>query len=122
MAAAEFYARWRTGWLFLVALSGFCAVWIGWNVLPWLPHFDGPGFPRLTLMLSVEASIAASIILAVQEKQDAVQRQQARYMLHIMEALHEKILGRMAPNFDSGVSHCAAEANQTDQEAKYKMG
>lgn len=122
MAATEAYARWRTGRLFLIALCGFCAVWIVWNLLPWLPHFDDPGFSRLTLVLSVEASIAASIILAVQEKQDAVQRRQALYMLHIMEALHAKILGRMAPNSVDGANAELARSVQQQKDCESSMG
>lgn len=58
---------------FLVILSLFCILWIGWNTL--MPHevrFDDAalGFTALTLMLSLQASYAAPLILLAQNRQD----------------------------------------------------
>ncbi|WAA67344.1 DUF1003 domain-containing protein [Microbacterium oxydans] len=58
---------------FLVILSLFCVVWILWNTL--MPHdlrFDDAalGFTALTLMLSLQASYAAPLILLAQNRQD----------------------------------------------------
>lgn len=61
-----------TPW-FLLILSLFCAVWITWNVLaPPAWRFDSAalGFTALTLMLSVQASYAAPLILLAQNRQD----------------------------------------------------
>jgi len=58
---------------FLVILTMFCAAWIIWNTL--MPHsvrFDDAalGFTALTLMLSLQASYAAPLILLAQNRQD----------------------------------------------------
>src|SRR5690554_690793 len=61
-----------TPW-FLLMLTFFCAIWITWNVLaPQAWRFDSAalGFTALTLMLSVQASYAAPLILLAQNRQD----------------------------------------------------
>ena len=58
---------------FLVILSLFCVVWIVWNTLmPDELRFDDAalGFTALTLMLSLQASYAAPLILLAQNRQD----------------------------------------------------
>ena len=58
---------------FLVILSLFCILWIGWNTLmPRHLRFDDAalGFTALTLMLSLQASYAAPLILLAQNRQD----------------------------------------------------
>lgn len=58
---------------FLVILSLFCILWIGWNTLmPEGIRFDDAalGFTALTLMLSLQASYAAPLILLAQNRQD----------------------------------------------------
>ncbi|MCB7136642.1 DUF1003 domain-containing protein [Cellulosimicrobium marinum] len=58
---------------FLIYLTIFCALWIAWN--SWGPEglrFDSAefGFTALTLMLSLQASYAAPLILLAQNRQD----------------------------------------------------
>jgi len=58
---------------FLVILTLFCVAWIGWNTLmPRHLRFDDAalGFTALTLMLSLQASYAAPLILLAQNRQD----------------------------------------------------
>jgi uncharacterized membrane protein len=58
---------------FLVLLSLFCVLWILWNTLtPEEWRFDAAanGFTALTLMLSLQASYAAPLILLAQNRQD----------------------------------------------------
>ncbi|CAN7377958.1 DUF1003 domain-containing protein [Microbacterium maritypicum] len=58
---------------FLLILSLFCVVWIVWNTLmPDELRFDDAalGFTALTLMLSLQASYAAPLILLAQNRQD----------------------------------------------------
>lgn len=58
---------------FLVILTVFCAAWIVWNTLmPDAVRFDDAalGFTALTLMLSLQASYAAPLILLAQNRQD----------------------------------------------------
>lgn len=58
---------------FLLILTLFCVAWIGWNTLMPDPlRFDAAalGFTALTLMLSLQASYAAPLILLAQNRQD----------------------------------------------------
>lgn len=58
---------------FLVMLTAFCVAWIAWNTLaPVQWRFDSAanGFTALTLMLSLQASYAAPLILLAQNRQD----------------------------------------------------
>lgn len=86
---ARLYAQARTGKLFLIFLAVFCAFWMVWNKTPWLPHFDDSSFGRLTLILSIEASLATSMLIMTNEKQENTQRQQLLYIQHLMEAQHD---------------------------------
>ncbi|MCK6210024.1 DUF1003 domain-containing protein [Georgenia sp. EYE_87] len=58
---------------FLLWLTIFCAVWLLWNTFgPTHLQFDSAalGFTALTLMLSLQASYAAPLILLAQNRQD----------------------------------------------------
>jgi len=56
---------------FLVYMTVFVAVWLVWNVLaPVAWRFDPYPFIFLTLMLSLQASYAAPLILLAQNRQD----------------------------------------------------
>lgn len=59
--------------VFLLGLTLFCVAWIAWNTLaPVALRFDDAalGFTALTLMLSLQASYAAPLILLAQNRQD----------------------------------------------------
>lgn len=70
---AEHFARFMgTPW-FLVGMTIFVAVWLGWNTLaPPSLQFDprALNFTLLTLILSLQASYAAPLILLAQNRQD----------------------------------------------------
>ncbi|QAY61024.1 DUF1003 domain-containing protein [Microbacterium protaetiae] len=58
---------------FLALLTIFCVAWIAWNTLAPEPlRFDSQvyGFTVLTLVLSLQASYAAPLILLAQNRQD----------------------------------------------------
>lgn len=56
---------------FLVYMTGFIIVWIGWNIFAPAPmRWDPYPFIFLTLMLSLQASYAAPLILLAQNRQD----------------------------------------------------
>ncbi|NUR83621.1 MAG: DUF1003 domain-containing protein [Nonomuraea sp.] len=56
---------------FLVYMTGFVLIWVGWNVFaPANLRFDAYPFIFLTLMLSLQASYAAPLILLAQNRQD----------------------------------------------------
>ncbi|QIM18760.1 DUF1003 domain-containing protein [Leucobacter coleopterorum] len=76
----ERFGRWTEGiargmgtpW-FLMILSLFCALWLAWNSFgPEEWRFDSAalGFTALTLILSLQASYAAPMILLAQNRQD----------------------------------------------------
>ncbi|WP_425954920.1 DUF1003 domain-containing protein [Xylanimonas sp. McL0601] len=71
--ATEAIARFLGTPRFLIWLTLFCAIWIAWN--SWAPQalrFDKAenGFTALTLVLSLQASYAAPLILLAQNRQD----------------------------------------------------
>jgi len=58
---------------FIVYLTVFCAGWLAWNVLmpdDWQFDKAALGFTALTLVLSIQASYAAPLILLAQNRQD----------------------------------------------------
>lgn len=71
--AAEGIARFTGTPQFLIWLTLFVVLWIGWNSLaPVSLRFDQAelGFTALTLMLSLQASYSAPLILLAQNRQD----------------------------------------------------
>ena len=86
MSAAALYARFRSSRGFLIALAVLVFGWIGWNEMPFVPHFDDGEFGRLNLFLSTEASLSVALLIMAGEKQEATQREQLRYIQHLMEA------------------------------------
>lgn len=88
---AGLYTKVRTGKFFLIFLALFCGIWIGWNELTFLPKFDDSAFGRLTLILSVEASLATSMLIMANEKQETFQHQQLLYIQHLMEAQNDTL-------------------------------
>ena len=66
---------------FLVYMTVFVVVWVAWNAVEWKLQFDNYPFIALTLMLSLQASYAAPLILLAQNRQadrDRVQYEQDR--------------------------------------------
>ena len=72
---AERFARFMGTARFLIYMTLFVAVWVLWN---WLApddwHFDDYPFIFLTLMLSLQASYAAPLILLAQNRQEVRDR------------------------------------------------
>jgi uncharacterized membrane protein len=68
---AESFARYMGTAKFLIWMTAFVVVWIGWNTLaPADLRFDKYAFIFLTLMLSLQASYAAPLILLAQNRQE----------------------------------------------------
>jgi uncharacterized membrane protein len=65
---AEKFARYMGTARFLLWMTAFVIVWIVWNLTPW--RFDIYPFIFLTLMLSLQASYAAPLILLAQNRQE----------------------------------------------------
>ncbi|WP_179756950.1 DUF1003 domain-containing protein [Kineococcus aurantiacus] len=69
--ASEKFARFMGTGKFLVWMTAFVLAWIGWNVAaPERWRFDPYSFTFLTLVLSLQASYAAPLILLAQNRQD----------------------------------------------------
>ena len=72
-STTEKFARFMGTPQFLVYMTIFCLFWLAWNT--WAPagwRFDSAalGFTALTLMLSLQASYAAPLLLLAQNRQD----------------------------------------------------
>lgn len=71
--ATESIARFMGTPTFLLYMTVFCGLWLGWNTLaPEDMQFDprSLNFTLLTLMLSLQASYAAPLLLLAQNRQD----------------------------------------------------
>src|SRR3954447_26469964 len=72
---AEQFARFMGTAAFLIYMTLFVLVWVLWNVLaPEDLRFDNYPFIFLTLMLSLQASYAAPLILLAQNRQEVRDR------------------------------------------------
>ena len=72
---AEQFARFMGTARFLIYMTLFVAVWIAWNLLaPADMRWDDYPFIFLTLMLSLQASYAAPLILLAQNRQEVRDR------------------------------------------------
>ncbi|MBW4628629.1 MAG: DUF1003 domain-containing protein [Brasilonema octagenarum HA4186-MV1] len=85
-------------WRFIIAQSCFLAVWVILNVVAVVRHWDPYPFILLNLMLSFQAAYAAPIIMMSQNRQAAIDRQEAKHDYEInmkaeleIELLHDKI-------------------------------
>jgi len=68
---AEQFARFMGTARFLIYMTAFVLIWVGWNLLaPQDMRFDDYPFIFLTLMLSLQASYAAPLILLAQNRQE----------------------------------------------------
>lgn len=68
---AEQFARFMGTARFLIYMTLFVLIWLGWNVfVPRHNRFDIYPFIFLTLMLSLQASYAAPLILLAQNRQE----------------------------------------------------
>ena len=72
---AEQFARYMGTAKFLMWMTAFVLVWVGWNLTaPEELRWDDYPFIFLTLMLSLQASYAAPLILLAQNRQEARDR------------------------------------------------
>ena len=72
---AEQFARFMGTARFLIYMTLFVAIWVGWNLLaPSSLRWDDYPYIFLTLMLSLQASYAAPLILLAQNRQEVRDR------------------------------------------------
>jgi uncharacterized membrane protein len=85
-------------WPFIIIQSGLLASWVTLNVMGFIQHWDPYPFILLNLMLSFQAAYAAPIIMMSQNRQAAIDRQDAQHDYEVnlkaeleIELLHDKM-------------------------------
>ena len=86
MKAGNLYAKFRTGKAFFIGFTSFVFFWLFCKKVPFINHWDD-GLSLLNIILSVEASIATSMLLMDGETTSAMHQKQLKYQLQIMEAI-----------------------------------
>ena len=83
---------------FLLVNLAWFVVWIAWNSIPGLPHFDPYPFGFLTMVVSLEAIFLSIFVLVSQNRQTAKDRlrSEADYQVNLkaeleITHLHEKV-------------------------------
>ena len=61
-------------WRFVILMTALLVVWLVWNSIPFLPHFDPAPFILLNLCLSFLAGYTAPFIMMSQNRQSAKDR------------------------------------------------
>jgi uncharacterized membrane protein len=80
---AEFVARFCGSITFVWIHAALFTVWIAWNALPGLAHFDPYPFTFLTLCVSLEAIFLSSFILIAQNYEMRVSERRSQLDLQI---------------------------------------
>jgi uncharacterized membrane protein len=80
---AEFVARFCGSITFVWIHTALFAVWIAWNAIPKLPHFDPYPFTFLTLCVSLEAIFLSSFILISQNYEMRITERRSQLDLQI---------------------------------------
>ncbi|MFI6598804.1 DUF1003 domain-containing protein [Nonomuraea sp. NPDC050536] len=97
---SEQIARFLGTGRFIVYMTAFVGIWVGWNIFaPADLKFDPYPFIFLTLMLSLQASYAAPLILLAQNRQgdrDRVQYEQDRDAAELNQAEIEYLTREIA--------------------------
>ena len=95
---ADRFAEVMGSWRFIIIQSIFLAIWVTLNIVAFVKHWDPYPFILLNLMLSFQAAYAAPIIMMSQNRQSAVDRQDAKHDYEInlkseleIELLHDKM-------------------------------
>jgi len=85
-------------WKFIIIQSAILISWITLNLVAWIAHWDPYPFILLNLALSFQAAYAAPFIMMSQNRQQDIDRAQAKndYQINIkaeleIELLHQKI-------------------------------
>jgi CRP/FNR family cyclic AMP-dependent transcriptional regulator len=95
---ADVIAEFSGSMTFLILNGLWFLIWIGWNSLPGVPHFDPYPFGFLTMVVSLEAIFLAIFVLISQNRQAAKDRlrAEAEYQVNLkaeleVAHLHEKV-------------------------------
>lgn len=95
---ADLIAEFSGSMLFLFLNMGWFLLWVGWNLIPGVPHFDPYPFGFLTMVVSLEAIFLSIFVLISQNRQAAKDRlrSEAEYQVNLkaeleVAHLHEKV-------------------------------
>ncbi len=103
---AEDFSRLLGSWTFVLLQLGLTVVWLALNVIGRLNHWDPYPFQLLNLVMSIEAVLAAAIVLMAvvrlmerdrvraqhQFELDVKQEEEMRVLMHHMEVQDEVLL------------------------------
>ncbi|MEA5595974.1 DUF1003 domain-containing protein [Rivularia sp. UHCC 0363] len=85
-------------WRFIIIQSVLLFFWVVLNIVAFSRHWDPYPFILLNLMLSFQAAYAAPIIMMSQNRQSAIDRQDAKYDYEVnkkaeleIELMHDKL-------------------------------
>ncbi|MBD1921203.1 DUF1003 domain-containing protein [Microcoleus sp. FACHB-831] len=85
-------------WSFLTVQTTILAGWVGFNVMPGVPHWDEQPFILLNLVFSFASAYTAPIVLMSQNRQSDIEREKNEYDHEVnrqaaqnIELLHEKM-------------------------------
>ena len=95
---ADSVAATMGSWPFIIVQTSILALWITFNIVGWIEHWDPYPFILLNLALSFQAAYAAPFIMMSQNRQQDIDRQHAAADFRInvkaeleIELLHEKL-------------------------------
>ena len=95
---ADRFAVIMGSWRFIIIQSIFLTIWVTLNIVAFVKHWDPYPFILLNLMLSFQAAYAAPIIMMSQNRQSAIDRQDAKHDYEVnlkseleIELLHDKM-------------------------------
>lgn len=85
-------------WTFIIIQSILLAIWVTLNIVAFTKHWDPYPFILLNLMLSFQAAYAAPVVMMSQNRQSAIDRNDAKHDYEVnlkseleIELLHDKI-------------------------------
>jgi len=85
-------------WSFLTVQTTILMGWVGFNVMPGVPHWDEQPFILLNLVFSFASAYTAPIVLMSQNRQSDIEREKNEYDHEVnrqaaqnIELLHEKM-------------------------------
>jgi uncharacterized membrane protein len=111
-------------WSFLIGQSTVLAAWVGINLTPGLPHWDGSPFILLNLVFSFASAYTAPIVLMSQNRQSDLEREKNEYdhlvnrqAAQNIELLHQKMDALQAHQLQE-ISRIIQEQQQCINEMK----
>lgn len=94
-------------WAFLIGQSTILTGWIGFNLMPGVPHWDESPFILLNLVFSFASAYTAPVVLMSQNRQSEEDRESANHNYQVtlqaaqnLELLHEKLDAQYAKKLD----------------------